>query len=536
MIPIIEHHLEHNRLDRNIIWLSLIASEQKEIMELFINHWQTVINLSIKSIFLQAITKHKHFLNAEINEKMTSSMQSLIQNGSHIISMAHAIIKNVDKSFEGDVSKLDELFTGSWNKFMYIELCRLKCLQSMLIEFIPDVRIDQLNCCYNLIDYLCQTVDLTSLNVDKSIQSILIENAKYNFQLKLYQPHQVPSSSSKLIQNQCTELVLYQQFTVIKLILQIIQHNHHATTENYDTILKQHVADVKRYLQCIETLPEYIRLLKIIFSLIFLRWEHICVKGSNGRCTINNGFDDTPNSAASDNDGARNYQPKCHQRNRHYEKYGFMCNANVVDCILKLLKYSATTKKHSDELLSASVQIQNDFQRIYENINDACWRLSLFLMIDKGQSMFQHVSKNLSSMIVQHCSNKTTSGSSDDDDNDHGNGKSGPSKKMPSNRRSSISLMRRKPPRRKQQVLRKSDSDMKSKSLSQSTENERKSIGDVMQLSLVTEKRCIVSRMLGSAEHLVTTCMSKGDVNAIKHILKVSYIYFSIFYSFVNSP
>lgn len=524
VLPLIGNHIKQNRLDNKILWLCTIACEQSEIMEMFVNYYRTDINLSTKSIFIQAISNHKHFLDTLVFDKIPSSSKLLTDCG-HIISMAQAISNNVDKSFKRDFNRLEQLFVGSWNKCMYIELCRLQSLHSMLIENIPNVRIDEINCRYNVIDYLCQTIDMNSINFDKFIQPILIENAKYNFQLKLFHPTSKNDANVNTSDTIQSELDLCQQFTAIKLLLQIIQLNHHAT--DYDTTVKQHIADVKRILQCIDTLPAYIRLLEIIFSLIFLRWEHICHSKRNSRNAYTDDFDVTPNSAASDIDGTENYRQKS-ERNRYYrhEKYGFMCNADVVDCILKTLKYSATTKKHSEELLNASEKIQTDFFRIYESITDACWRLSLFLTIDNGQSIGQHAPKNLSSMIVQHCDTKNVSGSSDDEV-----GKTGTSKKTIANSQSSSSLMRRKP-RRKQPSLRKSDGDMKSKSLSQSTENERKSAGDVTQISFVGgEKRCIVSKMLGSAEHLVTTCMRKGDINGTKHILKVSetfFYYFSI--------
>lgn len=550
ILPIVCNLLRQTTLNRQRLWLCLMAAtephqlQHQSLRQLIAGYWLDGVgggttDLSASLIFIQAAINRKHFLDSIRTKQWTNDS---IPKLCHETLFLARTIATFDKprSYMKVVARLNEYRSSMeaypntcWNHLLHIELCRLLTIQCQLVRMgssVADMNVDQIMSTYNVIDYLCEHHSIGSDETAAIVRQIIDINHRYTADLKIVHP-----SMDTVTDGKCNEMDLCDQFCVIKLLLDVIQLDQ--LSDNYDTVLAMKIGEVKKILQRIDALSAYVRLLEMAFSLVFLRWEHIRGGGGTAPTTATTMYDDVDfvldstseyASAAAASNSVR------HQRGDHkrYEKYGFVCRPDIVDCLLKTLNYSATQKKHSEVMAMASDSVRAAFNRIHEHIIDASWRFSLFRVTNTGgHRAATNRSQYFSTMIVPHngCGANGSGSSSSDDEREPATKSSGRR-----NRRSCVSLLRRKPPSRRS---RKSDGETKSKSFS--TENEQKSGGGTVDMTMSRcmsfgEKRCIVSKMLGSVEHLMTTCMGKGDTkNLSKLMLMVSWIFYFLFFVLV---
>lgn len=220
--------------------------------------------------------------------------------------------------------------------------------------------------------------------------------------------------------------------------------------------------DIKARLRNINSKTAYIEALETSFSLLFMRWEH----ADNDR-TVESGSETSDNTNSTDR-----------RRMHKNDKHGFVCTMDHVEAILKILKLSINQKKHSDD-----DGFGDRFSRISDHINDAAWRLTLFRTLVN----FKRLPIDTKTFLTMHKTERKSS--SDEDDNIEIDRKC--NKKA-----------RRKPRKRHIRKL------------------------ECVNTSLIdsnsSDRRCIVSKMLGSPQNLVTVCMNKADTDSSRQIIKVS--------------
>lgn len=314
--------------------------------------------------------------------------------------------------------------------------------------------------CYNVIDALTKELDFSHCNPEQ-ITTILEENFRYNQHIPLLMTT-TPERHS--------ECELFDQFMVIRLCLEVI------LDRNIDTTTQNKLKDIKTRLRNIVSKTPYIETLEASFSLLFLRWEHVL----DG--TIES------NSEASDNSNS----PDRRRMHKHrVEKHGFVCTMDHLEAILKILKLSINQRKHSDEISDA---FGERFTTISDYISDAAWRQTLFrthmvnlkrLPIDTKKYLAMH--------------NPPAEHRSSSDEDDH----------IEIDKKSDKKLTARRRPRKRN--LRKLDCDR---------------VTPLIDSHCISssDRRCIVSKMLGSPQHLVTACMNKADTETSCQIIKVSLV------------
>lgn len=507
VFPLLFSHIKDNEEDRSRLWFCLVAAlnQSHNVLKAFLEFYKKSIlnDITKPSIFIRAIEQKSHFLEAIIIRKhSTDCLPSCLNDSLFVVKQIRNVYKSKFSNSQKILTQLNQIdlnrYAGSANRLFIIELRRLLSLHHSLNHHIPNIEIETFVASFNVIHYLWKNVDLASFEY-ATLKSILLDNQRHNVEIQLLLQSQTAMDSTA----DCTELELYEQFSIVKLILGAILLNYN--TENYEEVISNRLTDAKKILRSIETFSVYVSIIETIFSLLFIRWEHIEHKSNSN----DGNFDCSIDSCTeSDLDSTKILIKK-------YEKVGFICTQLTVEGILYLLKNSVTQKRHSSKYAEADEMNRTRFNRIYDNITDALWRLSLFRFIENNLKISAQM--EFSKILTVHSKliEKRVSTSSTDDDEHPAN-----EKNEMANRRKSISSIgiRRKP---KRKYFRRGD-DERSVSFSHSTENEQKTSGDTMtRSSLNNEKRCIVDRMLGSAEHLAATCLRKGDLETTKTILKV---------------
>ncbi|KAJ6642843.1 Zinc finger FYVE domain-containing protein 26 like, partial [Pseudolycoriella hygida] len=176
----------------------------------------------------------------------------------------------------------------------------------------------------------------------------------------------------------------------------------------------------------------------------------------------------------------------------------------VLNNIMSMLKTATLEPSRLNSLINANDSEKQLYRRMQDNINDAHWRIALFwdtatVIVSRSTSF---INDDLRKFIAKHQSpaKENTNRSTDEE---------GTSKQE-------STIYRRKT--RKKNMIRKPIDD-KNLVISKSSEHEQKS--DTLCRSISgMERRCPVSRVLGSPEHLATICLINGNFEAAKEIVE----------------
>lgn len=441
--------------------------------------------VSKRRVFVLAVIEKQHFVEQFIKcDDVTISMLSndVLRSTLILIQLLLKADQSIDhKPFLQEINQLP--LTVSKNRLrlnVFNELQRLLNLKELFSSHIPTIRMISFAPKFNVIDMLYENVNLSKVD-SRSVHSMLEENAKYNQRLDLRGNESV---------DQLTELELYNNFLIVKLLLEVIMDHQNVTELNESSVDK--LSKVKMFLHQAESITARIHILETAFSLIFIRWDNLSYSGES----IDS--DRIVEESKSESNKSR----KCSNRS---ERSTFICSAVVLDTIVKLLKHSAAETFHSKSFADADDSARKTFLQLQNNINDAHWRVALFSTnaTVSGSRSTSFANDDVRKYFTRHKSHArdNSNGSSDDE----------------SNTQPKSSIYRRKP--RKKNPLRKSIDD-KNLVISNSTEHEQRS--DALQRSISgSERRCPISRLLGSAGHLATVCLNNGKFEATKDIVEV---------------
>lgn len=484
--------MDNTKLLRHQLWPCVLVSHDQAVRIGFaryeLEHCGNIF--SKKTIYQTAIEKKKHFLENRIAKNFPLD---ILPDPLNQIVCLLKLIANIDHPRNDEKSLIQlnaieaNVYTGSLSHILLFELRRLYNMQNVLIYHISNYKCRLPANNFNIIDYLIQQLDISKFDYD-TMRAVLVDNHRNNSQITELIDDKVEHNVSK-------ELELYDQFSIIKLFVEIIMMNHNA--EDFEEVVETKIRSIKVRLRNVQRIAAYITVLEASYALLFMRWDHV-------RTPERVELDRTIESG-SESDRS---QDESRKKSTKYEQFGFVCSADVLETVLTILRSSSTQKRHSDDFQEASTYLQDRFMGIYKRISNAEWRMSLFKsQPDSGMSA---ITMDVRKLLRQHVIDLPTRTSSDDDGDQ-------PIQLVNTSARNA-SLLRRKP--RKKHPFRKPDGE-KSISFSHSTENERKS-GDAMSRSIsMSNKRCLVSKMLGPPEQLITVCMAKGDLSEARQIIKV---------------
>lgn len=449
--------------------------------------------ISRRRIFALAIIENKHFIEMMINnwDDITGGILSneALRESLLLVQLLNIDEFNDHKKYLQQINQLSIATTNNCFKSnLSNELQRILNLEELFMSHIPNIRLTSLASKFNVIDILNEHVNLSKID-SQLVHSILTENRKYN--------HRFTLCNVDMVQ-QLTEQELYNNFLIVKLLLEVIMDNQHVNVLNELSVEK--LKEVKMLFKNIDSFSTYISILEISYSLIFIRWDHF---------TSNEESADLDRTIESGSESTKSR--KCSKRS---EKSAFICSVAALDNILNLLKSLALQKLHSDEFRNENDLIKNSFLPLYEYINDAHWRFTLFYTnATTGPTRStSFVNGDIKKYFTKHPPHRRENSNVSSDEEI----------------KSQQEVSRRKPRRRN--PFRKSIDD-KTLVISNSTEHEQRS--DTLHRSVSTsERRCPVSRMLGSPEHLATVCLNNSDFEATKRIVKVRSAFLIFFFNY----
>lgn len=467
---------------------------------------------SKRRFFTLTVVKRVHFIDNLIH---MNNVTRLMQTNDVLRQTLCAVdfLRNLPTNSHKDIDACfnnESITNNRLRRNLFNELQRMLNFNELFALHIPTIQLTSSSyASFNVIDILCEHMNLSNIDSDPVVVSMLETNWKYNQRFDLH--------GNGGTENQLTELELYDQFLVVRLLLDVILDNQQVTVLKESSVAKLNkVNDLLKRVQSTERLTS---LLEIAFSLIFIRWDNM-MNHNDGS------IEDSDRIVNVDESGSETC--KLRKDSSRSEKTAFICSAVVLDNILDMLK--ATVDAHnamqrSSNALANDEEKWKSFQRLHSNIMDAHWRMKLFhnnsttgtAIAGSSSRSTTFVSDDIRKYFVKHKSQARDNsngagggggGSSDDNDNSNSRINSQPN---------STPVYRRKP--RKRNPLRKSTDD-KNLVISNSTEQEQKS--DALYRSVSgSERRCPVSRLLGSSEHLATVCLNNGNFQASREIVEV---------------
>lgn len=435
--------------------------------------------------FVLATAKRQHFVERFIDCEDAAIGRSLLSSNDVLRRTLYLVevLRNGDRRPNDDATiKVINQFSVSstrncFRRNLFNEVQRVLHLKELISSYVPSIQLTAYAYKFNVIDILCEHASLSAIE-SHALIAILKANQEYNQRLNL-------CANDETV-GRLTELELYNQYLVVKLLLEVIIENSQFVALSDTSAVK--LNEVKMLFNQIESVDALTNLLEIAFSLVFVRWDNL-----------------TPAVDAHDSGGTADESGSESVRSRKHvnrpEKNAFVCSAVVLENILNLLRNVVAS---NEAAVGGADSVKKSFCRVRNDINDAHWRVLLLNGTANGRSSF--ADEDFRNCFGKHKSQAQVNSNGSSDDNESGS-------------QPDTSVCRRKP--RKKNHLRRSTDD-KNLGISNSTEHEPKS--DALHRSMSgSDRRCAVSRLLGSSEHLATVCLNNGNFAATKEIVEVSF-------------
>lgn len=418
-----------------------------------------------KSIYLNVIEKRKHWIDLYLENFLNGTfLDETIQQNIFLVKLS---MKKSDRI----IAKIDSTKLIGFSLKYFWEIER----QQKLMKFIKIKNFTEISKTFNLIDFLIKNVNLSQVDYHQ-IRNLINENFQLNTKITEFK------------NQENFECYLFDQYATVRNFLEIIFMESTSDIESNLLLIRIIFRNIKN-------LSSFIELLESVFSLLFIRYDHQ--------------YDSRDLNETLDPAVSSDENPEESHSSKNYTKSptGFICSKIIVYKILNTLKTIITQKKHSKQFEESSEILKSKFQKISNYINDGLWRLSLFTSTTTNQLIENHTKfENFDSkQLVKPYPTDDNQSSSDDDDN--------------SSEKTTPTAVRRRP--RKKRYLQKSDGTGESESTN--LEILKKSFEE--QSSNSSGRKCgtsIITKMLGSSESLVAVCLTHGDLENIKLIIKVS--------------
>lgn len=472
--------------------------------------------------FFMAINQSTHFFEPiQYSEETVET--NFIWNASRLVKLAMLISNkptNNDFNFYDKVWKLFDQIDASQlsdnQRILYDEFARMLSLHHFVksnrrYENLSDsIKIKVLAQKYSILDFFVKfnegsfVIQTSDYHV---VRKQMIENGKFN---RLINPNIGKDN------NKASELNIYDQFYSIYLFIELLLIR--SMTRNYDDIVRTKCGEVKQILDNIDDPHDYIENVEFLFTMLFLRWEHVNLRVfSNGK--LENASTSITTLHESDTSSGAATKKSSTQSN---VKIGFTCSFIVLQNMLNALTSSIVNRK-TDELNDT---LQQRYKRMTRAIDDAKWRLQLVDLYYSATNYYRTPSELKLMLTSRHqlIEPRKIFNSSEDDEF------SIAVPKKPT-------AIRRKPRRYSKKSSSKSSKSSKSSrsgksdTFANSTEIEGRTrygampfdCGDISMIKPLNyrERRGFMAKMLGQLTDMITISVIRGDLNGAKKIIEV---------------
>lgn len=456
----------------------------------------------MKAMFLRTCHEKVHWIGALLNVENDNAISSLNHVVYQHLKFFRLILKmgNVnydDCSWQSDLGSIDTdaIQPDSALGLLHDELKR----QKIILEFLRLHQVGSVDSKMLTMKHIMNS--LLSLQVDFSIQNYeaIRDLLQRNHELN---QHQLEISCEPLSKGR-TEAEVLNEYMIIKLYLNIIQ-SHDATQEVIDESL-QHI---RMLLKTFNDGKTIFRLMENVFTLVFLRFEHIRkTKRKRKNSEMQSGSVSNPNfSLTTDvSDTTTNETLQS----------GFVCLKTSLKAIMNSMKLflMGLDKQIFHQTFDDDLKLK--FARMMKNVDNTLWRLSI-IEVDAQKKV--KVTQSVREWLTIHddqiasASNINLEITSDDE-------KKSPKKNV-----------NRKKLKKRPKVAMKSDENDEASddpiefqlvtetSLTENSENRAQSRSTESQRRF----RSIISKLLMDPESLVTMCLLRNDHESVKRIIHVS--------------
>ena len=342
--------------------------------------------------------------------------------------------------------------------------------------------------------------NLLSLQVDFSIKNYeAIRNLlKVNQEINEHQLEISNKSSSKAR----TEVKLLNEYMIVKLYLNIIQSND-ATQEMID----EHLQHIRILLKTINDGEIIFRLLQNVFTLVFLRFEHI-------RKTKRKRKNSEMQSGSISNH-INSHTTDVSDTTVETLQTGFVCLKMSLKAIMNSMRLFLMGLDQMKFYQTCDADLKLKFETMLKNVDNCLWRMSI---IESESQKKVKSTQSVTEWITMHAGDNITAPSltpeitSEDE------------KKIPKKK-----VYRKKLKKRPKVAMKSDENDEASDepidfqlftetSLTENSENRVQSRSTESQRRV----RSLISSMLMDPESLVTVCMLKDDQKSVEKVIQVS--------------
>ena len=361
--------VKHKDMLGSDLYMALFSRDRNDLLLHFLSYERETLwpQKNIKSLFLHTVLRKQHWLLALLDSAASLENNFNATLNQHIelfklIAFCNSSLDNADLwlAFVSKVQKATN-FNGAYSDSL--KMCHLEVQrQAFLLDFlranskfrtIGDVVVK-----FSILEPLLEHVDFNS-NLYTKIEQLL----EKNHQLKM---EQLSIHQNKVLNLTCNDTHLLREYYIVKLTLDLLLDEIPVGANEQKII-----SVIKLMFRNIDNVESFVRTVEIVFSLLFLRHEHIrkAKRGSNVESkSMTTSVLTSPPTFYSQMSLSIKLEPP---------QVGFVCSRRVLEIILNFLRSVCVQRKHSKPSQNCNDSIKLRLKTINDEISEGLWRLTL---------------------------------------------------------------------------------------------------------------------------------------------------------------
>lgn len=474
-----------------VLFVCLLSRSTLTFLAQYMNYerQQNIEKCRTKPLFLRTCYEKVHWIETVLDAKNDEAISLCHPEVYHHLRLARLILNINKKSYKESVwwAELEGIDGEFLEPESAMSLCHVELLRQMNIsKFLLPIcsfndQVFHKNLLFN--QFLTLQIDFSIESYEK-IRILLALNHQHNQQqfTMIQNPQILPR----------TEVDLLNEYMIVKLYLNILQ-----SPEPTQQFLDSHLQHIRVLLKAINDGNVLFQLLQIVFTLLFLRFEHIRKtkrrrknsEAQSGSFSMHNNSTDVSDTTV---DTLQN---------------GFVCLKTSLKSVLNSIRLFLMGLEQMEVYETCDEELKEKFGRFLGNVDNALWRLQIVESEIVEKSKSERSVKEWIEFYEQKAAIEVTS----DEE------KNSPKKKV----------NRKKLKKRPKNVVNSDDNDEASDDPVEYQLVTETSLdnSEVRTQSRSTESqrrlRSVISKVIMSPESLVAMCMLNGDEKNVQKVIKV---------------
>lgn len=352
-----------------VLYLALLSRSSLAFLNQYLDYEKSRISerSSQKSMFQKCYYQRKHWLEIILHTDNNNAMREAFNDNLFNHIALYKLILQLDKSnfFENPslVTTFNEINSSVIeNDILSLSVVELN-RQKLIAKFMPH-SIGVIDTSKSHIMTQLQSHSLVSFKIENYEQ--IFNLLKNNHEMNLIQREKLEGTACA---NSKTEMQLFNEYMVVKMYLNnIIQGN--SSQDSFDNNLSH----IRVLLKTINDGNVLFNILKTVFTLIFLRYEHvrktrIKKKGSEPLISSSSTHNNSHSTEISDN-------VFIDSQNSVYVN-GFVCGKENLEAILNSMRLFLMSLDITEAYKNSDVRLREQFSAMLKSVDNALWRLQL---------------------------------------------------------------------------------------------------------------------------------------------------------------